>query len=41
MQTIPKSKARNIGISNFGIKNLEILLNDPSCKVFTYRKCYI
>ena len=38
MQKIPKSKARNIGVSNFGIKNLEILLNDPSCKVSTSRK---
>jgi len=26
-------KVRNIGVSNFGIKNLEKLLNDPSCKV--------
>lgn len=26
-------KIRNIGVSNFGIKNLERLLNDPSCKV--------
>lgn len=26
-------KVKNIGVSNFGIKNLEILLNDPSCKV--------
>lgn len=26
-------KVRNIGVSNFGIKNLERLLNDPSCKV--------
>lgn len=26
-------KVRNIGVSNFGIKNLEILLNDPSTKV--------
>ncbi|ORY57444.1 putative glycerol dehydrogenase Gcy1 [Pseudomassariella vexata] len=25
-------KVRNIGVSNFGIKNLEKLLNDPSCK---------
>ncbi|MCJ1312968.1 hypothetical protein MMC25_006644 [Agyrium rufum] len=25
-------KVKNIGVSNFGIKNLEILLNDPSCK---------
>ncbi|KAG9232063.1 NADP-dependent oxidoreductase domain-containing protein [Amylocarpus encephaloides] len=32
MQKIPKSKARNLGVSNFGIKNLEILLNDPTCK---------
>ena len=27
-------KVRNIGVSNFAIKNLERLLNDPSCKVF-------
>ncbi|KAJ5429428.1 Aldo/keto reductase subgroup [Penicillium cf. griseofulvum] len=26
-------KVRNIGVSNFGIKNLEKLLNDPSCKI--------
>ncbi|KAL1879676.1 hypothetical protein VTK73DRAFT_6851 [Phialemonium thermophilum] len=26
-------KVRNIGVSNFGIRNLERLLNDPSCKV--------
>ena len=26
-------KVRNIGVSNFGIRNLEKLLNDPSCKV--------
>lgn len=26
-------KVKNIGVSNFGIKNLERLLNDPSCKV--------
>ncbi|KAK3389177.1 NADP-dependent oxidoreductase domain-containing protein [Podospora didyma] len=26
-------KVRNIGVSNFGIKNLERLLNDPSCKI--------
>jgi glycerol 2-dehydrogenase (NADP+) len=26
-------KIRNLGVSNFGIKNLERLLNDPSCKV--------
>jgi len=32
MQKIPTSKARNIGVSNFGIKNLEILLNDSTCK---------
>jgi glycerol 2-dehydrogenase (NADP+) len=32
MQKIPSSKARNIGVSNFGIKNLEKLLNDPTCK---------
>jgi glycerol 2-dehydrogenase (NADP+) len=25
-------KVRNIGVSNFGIRNLERLLNDPSCK---------
>lgn len=32
MQKIPKEKARNLGISNFGIKNLEKLLGDESCK---------
>jgi glycerol 2-dehydrogenase (NADP+) len=33
MQKIPATgKAKNIGVSNFGIKNMEILLNDPSCK---------
>lgn len=26
-------KVKNIGVSNFAIKNLERLLNDPSCKV--------
>jgi glycerol 2-dehydrogenase (NADP+) len=26
-------KVRNIGVSNFGIRHLERLLNDPSCKV--------
>ncbi|KAL9946354.1 hypothetical protein D7B24_001701 [Verticillium nonalfalfae] len=26
-------KVRNIGVSNFGIKNLERLLNDSSCKI--------
>jgi glycerol 2-dehydrogenase (NADP+) len=26
-------KVKNIGISNFGIKNLEKLLSDPNCKV--------
>ena len=33
MQKIPKEKVRNIGISNFGIKNLEHLLSQPSCKM--------
>jgi aryl-alcohol dehydrogenase-like predicted oxidoreductase len=34
MQKLPATgKVRNIGVSNFGIKNLEILLNDPSTKV--------
>lgn len=33
MQKLPKDKVRAIGVSNFGIKNLEILLNDPTCKV--------
>jgi len=32
MQKIPKSMAHNIGISNFGIRNLERLLNSSSCK---------
>jgi len=34
MQKLPATgKARNIGVSNFAIRNLEKLLNDPSCKV--------
>jgi glycerol 2-dehydrogenase (NADP+) len=34
MQKLPATgKVRNIGVSNFGIKNLERLLNDPSTKV--------
>jgi len=34
MQKLPATgKVKNIGVSNFGIKNLEILLNDPSCKI--------
>jgi len=33
MQKLPASgRVKNIGVSNFGIKNLEKLLNDPSCK---------
>jgi len=33
MQKLPASgRVKNIGVSNFGIKNLEILLNDPSFK---------
>ncbi|PNS20968.1 hypothetical protein CAC42_5034 [Sphaceloma murrayae] len=33
LQKLPASgRVKNIGVSNFGIKNLEILLNDPSCK---------
>ena len=33
MQKLPGTgKVKNIGVSNFGIKNLEKLLNDPSCK---------
>jgi len=33
MQKLPATgKVKNIGVSNFGIKNLEKLLNDPSCK---------
>ena len=33
MQKLPGTgKVRTIGVSNFGIKNLEKLLNDPSCK---------
>ena len=32
MQKLPGTgKARAIGVSNFAVKNLEILLNDPSC----------
>ena len=34
MQKLPASgRVRNIGVSNFGIKNMEILLNDPSFKI--------
>src|SRR5271156_2160915 len=34
MQKLPATgKVRNIGVSNFAIKNLEKLLNDPSCKI--------
>ncbi|KAI5858602.1 NADP-dependent oxidoreductase domain-containing protein [Tricharina praecox] len=33
MQKIPKDQARAIGVSNFGIKNLEILLNAPTTTV--------
>ncbi|KAJ2973311.1 hypothetical protein NQ176_g6682 [Zarea fungicola] len=33
MQLVGTGKVRNIGVSNFGIKNLDILLNDPSCKI--------
>jgi len=34
MQKLPATgKVRNIGVSNFGIKNLEKLLNDPSTKI--------
>ena len=34
MQKLPVSgRVKNIGVSNFGIRNLEILLNDPSCKI--------
>ncbi|KAL2052668.1 hypothetical protein ABVK25_006908 [Lepraria finkii] len=33
MQKLPATgKVKNIGVSNFGIKNLEKLLADPSCK---------
>ncbi|KAK4235757.1 Aldo/keto reductase [Achaetomium macrosporum] len=30
---VETGKVKNIGVSNFGIKNLERLLNDPSCKI--------
>jgi len=34
MQKLPATgKVRNIGVSNFAIKNLEILLKDPSTKI--------
>ncbi|EON66900.1 glycerol dehydrogenase Gcy1 [Coniosporium apollinis CBS 100218] len=34
MQKLPATgKVRNIGVSNFGIRNLTKLLNDPSCKL--------
>lgn len=33
MQKLPASgRVKNIGVSNFAIKNLEKLLNDESCK---------
>ncbi len=33
MQKLPATgKVKNIGVSNFGIKSIEILLNEPSCK---------
>ncbi|KAK3725045.1 hypothetical protein LTR37_000555 [Vermiconidia calcicola] len=33
MQKLPESgRVKNIGVSNFAIRNLEKLLNDPSCK---------
>lgn len=33
MQLISKAKVRNIGVSNFGVKHLETLLNDETCHV--------
>ncbi|KAM7216232.1 NADP-dependent oxidoreductase domain containing protein [Rhypophila decipiens] len=30
---VDTGKVKNIGVSNFAIKNLEKLLNDPSCKI--------
>jgi glycerol 2-dehydrogenase (NADP+) len=34
MQKLPATgKVKNIGASNFGIRILEKLLNDPSCKI--------
>lgn len=33
MQRIPCSKARNIGVSNFGIRHLEALSYDKLCNV--------
>lgn len=34
MQKLPATgKVKSIGVSNFAIKNLEKLLNDPSCKI--------
>ncbi len=33
MQKLPRQKARNIGVANFDIHNLEILLSDPSATV--------
>ena len=32
MQKIPKSKAHNIGVSNFGIRNLQTLLDSFTCQ---------
>ncbi|KAJ5505607.1 Aldo/keto reductase [Penicillium expansum] len=33
MQLISKAKVRNVGVSNFGVKHLETLLNDETCHV--------
>lgn len=33
MQKLPRDKVRNIGVANFDIKNLEILLGHPCCKM--------
>ena len=33
MQRIPRSKARNIGVSNFSISHLEALSHDEFCNV--------
>ncbi|OJI96464.1 hypothetical protein ASPVEDRAFT_78234 [Aspergillus versicolor CBS 583.65] len=33
MQKVPSHKVHNIGVSNFGIANLQRLLHHPSCKV--------
>lgn len=33
MQELPHDKAKSIGVANFDIHNLDILLKDPSTKI--------